>query len=156
MNAVHDARAVPSSLERNMMPVDVHHIPQVALSFMNDDHHLEACLLNDLVEVLEQHRGSAAKGVVLERLDALLVHTREHFAREESAMEESGFPAYPVHKAEHDRVLDELQAEARGFQEKGDAARLAAYVSKAVPAWFVQHIQSMDLVTSRFVAARAA
>jgi hemerythrin len=139
-----------------MTPIDVHHIPQVALSFMNDDHHLEACLLNDLVEALEDHRGSTWKGEVLKRLHALLAHTREHFAREEAAMEESGFPAYMVHKAEHDRVLDEFQAEARAFQEKSDAARLVAYVSRAVPAWFLQHIQSMDLVTSRFVAARAA
>lgn len=139
-----------------MSLVDVHRLPQVALSFMNDDHHLEACLLNDLVDAVREHRARAAKAVVLERLDALLAHTREHFAREESAMEETGFPAYPMHKAEHDRVLDELKAEARAFQAQGDAARLSAYVSETVPAWFVQHIQSMDLVTSRFVAARAA
>jgi hemerythrin len=138
-----------------MSLVGVHRIPQVVLSFMNDDHHLEACLLNDLVEALQGHRSGGSRGPVLERLDALLAHTREHFAREESAMEEAGFPAYPVHKAEHDRLLDELKAEARAFQVHGDAARLSAYVTEAVPAWLAEHIQSMDLVTSRFVAARA-
>ena len=139
-----------------MSLVDVHHIPPVALSFMNDDHHLEACLLNDLADALEQHRIRPAKAAVLQRFEALLGHTREHFAREESAMEQSGFPAYPVHKAEHDRVLDELQAEGRAFRDGCDAARLSTYVRETVPAWFLQHIQSMDLVTSRFVAARAA
>lgn len=139
-----------------MSLVDVHHIPQVALSFMNDDHHLEACLLNELVDALRGQGRGGAKAEILECLDALLDHTREHFAREESAMEDSGFPAYAVHKAEHDRVLEELKAEARAFQARGDAARLTAYVCETVPAWFVQHIQSMDLVTSRFVAAQAA
>lgn len=139
-----------------MSLVDVHHIPPVALSFMNDDHHLEACLLNDLAEALEQHRIRPAKAAVLQRFEALLGHTREHFAREESAMDQSGFPAYPVHKAEHDRVLDELQAEGRAFRAGCDAARFSTYVRETVPAWFLQHIQSMDLVTSRFVAARAA
>src|SRR3990172_10630589 len=129
-----------------MSLVDVHHIPPVALSFMNDDHHLEACLLNDLAEALEQHRIRPAKAAVLQRFEALLGHTREHFAREESAMEQSGFPAYPVHKAEHDRVLDDLQMEARAFLEHGDAERLAKYVGGPVAAWFLQHIQSMDLV----------
>jgi hemerythrin len=137
--------------------VDVRHIPAVALSFMNDDHHLEACLLNDLADAIEHHRaGRAAPGAVVERFERLLAHTREHFAREELAMEEADFPPYPMHKAEHDRVLAEMEAEERAFQQRGDTARLWAYVSEAVPAWFVQHIQSMDLVTSRFVAARAA
>ncbi len=137
--------------------VEVRHIPPVALSFMNDDHHLEACLLNELGDAIERHRaGRAATPAVLERLDALLDHTREHFAREEAAMEECGFPAYAVHKAEHDRVLSEMSAEGRAFQQSGDIARLWAYVSDAIPAWFVQHIHSMDLVTSHFVASRAA
>jgi hemerythrin len=139
------------------MPIlEVRHIPPVALSFMNDDHHLEACLLNDLAEALEHHRaGRAGVGTVLERLDALLDHTREHFAREEAAMEEAGFPPYPIHKAEHDRALAEMRAEGRAFQTTGDAQRLWTYVAEAVPAWFVQHIQSMDLVTSRFVSRAA-
>jgi hemerythrin len=140
------------------MPIiDVRHVPSVALSFMNDDHHLEACLLNEVADALERHRaGHGSVGAVLERLDALLAHTREHFGREEAAMEEAGFPPYPVHKAEHDRVLEDMEAEARAFHDKGDAARLWSYVTEAVPARFAKHIQSMDLATSRFVATTAA
>ncbi len=136
--------------------VDVRRLPSVALSFMNDDHHLEGCLLNELADVLEQHRaGGAPAAAVLDALDALLAHTREHFGREEVAMEEAGFPAYPVHKAEHDRVLEELESEARAFRQRHDPARLSAFVS-GLPRWLHQHIQTMDLVTSHFVAARVA
>jgi hemerythrin len=137
--------------------VDVRHIPSVALSFMNDDHHLEACLLNELAEALEEHRaGQASVGDVMERYEALLSHTREHFEREEAAMEETGFPPFPMHKAEHDRVLDDMIAEGHEFQHRGDVGRLSRYVTETVPGWLVTHIQSMDLVTSRFVAARQA
>jgi hemerythrin len=140
------------------MPLlDVRHLPAVALSFMNDDHHLEACLLNDLAEAMTEHvAGRVAAADVLELLDTLLDHTREHFAREEIAMEEAGFPPYVIHKAEHDRALAELAAEGRDFAHGGDAKRFLAYVSRAVPAWLLHHIQTMDLVSSRFVASRVA
>jgi hemerythrin len=146
-----------SRKEEEMPLVDVRHIPSVALSFMNDDHHLEACLLNELADAIEELRGGGCStGDVVERFDALLSHTREHFAREEAGMDDTGFPAYPVHKAEHDRVLDDMAAECHQFQRAPDVERLWRYVSETVPSWFVTHIQSMDLVTSRYIAARAA
>jgi hypothetical protein len=48
-------------------------------------------------------------------------------------------------------MADDHREEARLL---GDAARLWTYVSEAVPAWLVGHVQTMDLMTSRFVAAR--
>ena len=92
-------------------------------------------------------------GEILERLSLLAVHTREHFLHEEAAMREARFPAYPVHQAEHDRVLAEMDAEARAFREHGDGARLARYLRDALPAWFVNHVRTMDVVTARFLAA---
>jgi hemerythrin len=68
-------------------------------------------------------------------------------------MQQSGFPPYPVHKGEHERVLAELAGEGRTFGQTGDADRLWAYVSRAVPAWFTNHIMTMDLMTARFVAS---
>jgi hemerythrin len=137
-----------------MSIVDLDRIPQVPLPFMNDDHREEARLLNELGESVRGHRdGKVLVETVLHRLEALLDHTREHFAREEDAMRRVGFPPYPMHKAEHDRVLDDMEAEETRFRETGDTARLWSYVSDAVPSWFVAHIQSMDHVTGGFVAA---
>jgi hemerythrin len=135
--------------------VDIAAIPQVPLAFMNDDHREEARLLNELADALEAHRGGEApRAAVLERWDTLHRHTVEHFGREEAAMQRVGFPPYPVHKAEHERVLEEMRAEARRFAEDGDAERLWRYVSEAVPAWFVEHIQSMDHVTGGYISMR--
>ncbi len=135
--------------------VDLDAIPQVPLDFINHDHREEARLLNDLADALEAHRaGRTGPEPVVAAFGVLYRHTEEHFGREDEAMRRSGFPPYPVHHGEHVRVLAELAEEGRAFGERGDAARLHAYVTQAVPAWFVNHILTMDTMTARFVASR--
>jgi hemerythrin len=135
--------------------VDVDAIPQVALRFQNEDHAAEARLLNSAADAIAAHReGRASAADVLAPVEVLVAHTREHFDREDRAMLEAGFPPYPMHHAEHVRVLEGMEAEVEAFRAGGDAARLWRYVTEAVPEWFVQHIQTMDAITGQFVAAR--
>jgi hemerythrin len=134
--------------------VELDSIPQVSLPFMNEDHREEARLLNAVGEAILAFRGGqGSAAVVLERFVALHAHTRAHFVREEAAMQRTGFAPYPVHKAEHDHILVEMTEEGRRFRDGSNVERLWAYVSQAVPAWFIGHIESMDHVTARFVAA---
>lgn len=135
--------------------VDLDAIPQVALPFINHDHREEARLLNDLADAVNGHlAGRVPVETVLHRFEALFQHTQEHFGREEEAMQKAGFPPYPMHKGEHDRVLEEMESEEVHFRETGDTTRLKSYVTEGVPAWFIQHIQSMDAVTAQFVVMR--
>jgi len=137
-----------------MSRLDPATLPDLPIPFMNEDHAREAALVNDLESALDAHQvGSGDVAPVLERLSLLAVHTREHFLREESMMREAQFPAYPMHKAEHDRVLAEMDREARAFRDTGDAARLSRYVVSALPLWFEGHVRTMDVVTARFVAS---
>jgi hemerythrin len=137
------------------MLVDVERIPQVALPFINDDHREEGRLLNLLGQAVRDHQhGRAPVEGVLHAFEALFLHTQEHFGREEAAMREGGFPPYPVHQGEHQRVLEEMEVEGEHFRETGDTARLWKYVAEAVPAWFLEHIQSMDHVTAQFLSMR--
>jgi hemerythrin len=134
--------------------VDLDAIPQVPLDFVNADHRQEAHLLNEVHEALAAQRaGRVEHAAVLACLDALVQHTREHFGREDDAMRRAAFPPYPVHHGEHQRVLAEMERERAAYAEGNDAARLARYLAEVVPAWFVHHIQSMDLMTARFVAS---
>jgi hemerythrin len=138
-----------------MALVDLDAIPQVPLDFVNADHREEGRLLNavaDAVDALEAGRGDAA--AVLAGLAVLRDHTAAHFGREDDAMRRTGFPAFPVHHAEHVRVLAGLDDEIRRFAATGDAARLRAWVLGDVPEWFRNHIETMDLVTALFVASR--
>lgn len=135
--------------------VDLDAIPQVPLAFINHDHREEASLLNDLAEAVEALRaGRGEAAAVAARFGRLLTHTREHFGREEEVMVRTGFPPYAVHKGEHERVLAEMVAAGRAFEQGGDAERLWRYVSEAVPAWFVNHILTMDTMTARFAEMR--
>lgn len=133
-------------------------VPELPVPFMNEDHRREIALVNDLEEALAAHArgGDRTLDAVLEKLALLAVHTREHFLREETAMREARFPAYPVHKAEHDRVLAEMDREARRFREHGDADRLSRYLFETMPAWFRGHVRTMDVVTADFVAEQRA
>jgi hemerythrin len=135
------------------MGIDLAHLPQLPVAFMNADHLREGRLVNDVEAALEAHqRGEGTLGAVVEKLSLLAVHTREHFTREETAMREARFPAYPVHRAAHDRVLEQMDAEARAFRERGDGARLSRYLAEALPAWFADHVRTMDTVTAGFLA----
>ncbi len=140
-----------------MPRVDLAAIPQVPLSFMNDDHRVEANLLNQLAQALEElARIGTGPAEVLARFDALLSHTAEHFERENQAMQRSNFPPYPVHRAEHDRVLEQMRLARDAFATSGALEPLRAYVVEAIPAWFISHIQSMDSVTAAFLSAHQA
>ncbi len=137
--------------------IDASQVPELPLAFMNADHAQEVQLLEDLGDALTAHRTDPSQlDAVLERLSLLAVHTREHFLREEQVMRETGFPAYGMHKGEHDRVLAEMDLEARRFREGGDPDRLWTYLFKTVPAWFVHHIRTMDRVTAEFVSSHPA
>jgi hemerythrin len=139
-----------------MAPIDPGTVPLLPIPFMNADHDREVRLLNELEAALQAHaRGEGSLATVIERLSVLAVHTREHFLREESMMREARFPAYAMHKAEHDRVLAEMDAEARRFRDGGEAARLARYLFEALPAWYMNHTRTMDHVTARFAAESA-
>lgn len=136
-----------------MSIVDLEAIPQVALPFINDDHRREAELLNALGDAVKGHQsGRVPVENVLHRFEELFDHTREHFGREEEAMRAVGFPPYAVHKGEHERVLEEMESEETHFRETGDTGRLWTYVSEGVPAWFTNHILTMDAITAQFVS----
>lgn len=137
------------------MVVDLEVIPQVAVDFINADHRREGQLVNELAQAIADRRAEkGAAEAIAASWDALLRHTREHFGREEVAMQRSGFPPFAVHKGEHERVLAEMDAEGRSFRDRGDLERLWRYVTIAVPAWFVEHIDTMDNVTAQFIASR--
>ncbi len=135
--------------------IDPRELPDLPVTFMNEGHQREIALLNDLEEDLAAHARGASLDGVLAKLALLAVSTREHFLHEETAMREGRFAAYAVHKAEHDRVLAEMDREARLFRQTGDAERLAGYLFEVLPTWYRTHVRTMDVVTAQYLADRA-
>lgn len=128
-------------------------LPVVALETMNTVHYEEVDLINALYAQVEAYTaGSVLPEAVDESLATLLAHMREHFAGEEALMREGGFPVYPVHKAEHDRVLREAQAIYQDWHVGRDLAALSTYLYQTLPTWLMNHISTMDTVTALFLS----
>ena len=77
------------------------------------------------------------------KFDALLEHTRAHFAAEDANMQATRFPASGEHSSEHRRVLGEMGAFQRSLQS-GRLGLARAYVRDGIPAWFRLHLATMD------------
>jgi len=123
--------------------------PAVAVEFMNRDHTIFADLHRRLLDLLDEGAPAAA---IDHALDDLVRHTRVHFTEEEQLMRDVRFPAYPIHQAEHERVLIEVSARIDAWRHERDVAALADWLRSGVAEWFVGHIGSMDLMTARFAA----
>jgi len=89
----------------------------------------------------------------VERLDALIEHSVVHFEQENKWMEETSFPPARCHKQEHDAVL-EVMREVRQRILNGDAD-LAPRLAQELPHWFEHHVDTMDNMLARFMAASA-
>jgi hemerythrin len=126
--------------------------PQVALDFMNRDHAEFIAIREQLLGLLAQQAPDSEVDAVL---DQLLEHTRHHFGEEERRMQEAQFPPYPMHKMEHDRVLEDMRGRVAQWHQQRDAAALQHYLEHALIDWFTQHVGMMDFVTARYISSHA-
>ena len=105
----------------------------------------------EFVALLEATR--AAKGPEFARLfTELLAHTRQHFAAEEQMMQDSACPILAEHRADHLRILGDMQR----FSERAAAGRAAmarAWLDESLPDWFNLHLRTMDAALVAHLAA---
>jgi hemerythrin len=67
-------------------------------------------------------------------------------------MEKYNFFAYPIHRAEHDRVLHELKSLEKMLKEKGDIKTVKDYLENVFKPWIINHVQTMDTVTAMYLS----
>ena len=132
---------------KNNNVLEYEDIPQVAMDAMNDVHRNELDIVNRINTAI-----SGNDGVKIDQLcQEWLEHTKAHFDRENSMMEKYSFPAYHCHHDEHVEALSGLESVINAWQENRDVELLAAYVKNTWPQWYVNHISTMDIVTSAFI-----
>jgi hemerythrin len=133
-----------------LFPLD--QIPLVALESMNQTHKEEVELVNCLAtSVAAGIEGEADQAEIATRLDDWIEHTRNHFARENALMEKHNFPALPVHSGEHERVLTLIEELRRTWIESRALRPLALFLFEEWPAWFDNHVHTMDNITASFI-----
>jgi len=97
-------------------------------------------IINDLHDKLRAGDATAAE----EFLAALHDRIAAHFALEERVMRERAYGGYAEHKADHERLLDEirdLMEEHHAGRYRTDADRLAQRLER----WFSVHFNTLDI-----------
>lgn len=130
--------------------------PKVDVAFMNDDHQECLQMLDELEVVLKREVDDQLIAEINRKLTELEHHLKAHFAREEQAMEESGFPPYYVHKTEHESVLQQWQQAVSSWHKNQDLNALQRFICVSFVNWLETHAITMDTVTAQHVARHGA
>ena len=133
--------------------VEIDEIPIIAHDTMHQTHLEEIDLINELGYMIERAvEGDIDKDVISDKLNEWVEHTRQHFDEENRLMEEFDFPAYPVHRAEHERVLKLIESLQKIWTDSRHIEPLADFIFLEWPTWFDNHVNTMDQVTAQFLS----
>jgi hemerythrin len=111
----------------------------VGSSFIDNDHRKLISLVNQLHEAMREGQD---KDILQPVLAELIKYTQEHFTREEEHMEKIQYADRAAHKAEHDKLLNEVLEMQKKFND--GSAMLTFQVSKFLRDWLVNHIMQSD------------
>ncbi len=123
-------------------------LPRVAVASMNATHAEELAIIERLLAALAEDDAAAAQAAA----EDFARHVEEHFSREERLMERHGFPPYPIHKGEHDRVRAVVAQACAGLDTAEGRERLKAFIERDFLPWLVNHVSTLDTATAHFLA----
>ncbi len=121
----------------------------VLVEKFDEQHKTLIGLINDLHSAMMEGRGGAALGGIL---DGLTDYTVTHFADEERLMLQHAYPGLVGHRAEHAKLIEQVQALKAKFQVNRTA--LSVEVMVFLKDWLVNHIQGEDRKYGGFFRAR--
>ena len=105
-----------------------------------DNTHKELfCMINDLADAMQLQKSKEAVGRVL---NGLAEYTTSHFADEERSFSQTQYPEEALHKALHNKLLDQV-AELIGRFVAGEPL-IAQDVINFLQDWLVNHIKGAD------------
>jgi len=96
--------------------------------------------------------GEAADETMLASIDALIVHTEEHFGQEQRWMAATDFPPTHCHLDEHAGVLEAMR-ETRNYVADGKF-NVGKVLSRELAAWFRSHAATMDTMLAQWLKAQ--
>lgn len=102
--------------------------------------------INALLLMIENR---ADRALILDGLGEVYGSIAAHFALEEQTMEKRGYDAYLEHKADHERLLDDIRELADEFESADDLDE--KHFGERLAAWFGHHFQTHDARLHRLV-----
>jgi hemerythrin len=112
---------------------------EVGIPDVDHEHQELIKLINDLYDAIS---GENANISVMDFLGEIYSHVSAHFALEEKIMRDRKYDQYTDHKADHERLLDELRDIMDDYEE-------SAYFSDEdfsshIKRWFTEHFKTRD------------
>lgn len=125
---------------------------QFAIGLPEVDH--EHRDLIETINALHARLGPAAPaGEVVGALGDIHSAIAAHFALEERSMAQLGYPALPAHKADHERLLDEILDIMDGVSAAN--AYSPRTLSAALADWFGLHFRTHDVDLHHWLVGRS-
>ena len=102
----------------------------------------------ELVDLINALHAEIEKGGVRENVSAFLgevfARIAAHFALEETVMRKHRYDEYAEHKADHERLLDELRDIMDQHDDEGHFNDASQALATTVRDWFVNHFKTRD------------
>ena len=127
-------------------------IVQVSVSSMNEVHKQEVEIINELLKQLDSK-------VEFEKFSAsfekFITHMQEHFSGEEKLMKELQYPSLQMHKADHDKVLNQTRYVEMQWRNRRDEEAIREYLEDEIVVWLDQHIKAMDTPMADYITSNS-
>lgn len=99
--------------------------------------------LIDLINKLHEQLGAPGEATsITDFLGEIFARISAHFALEELEMREAGYAEYEAHKADHERLLDELRDLMDDHEDKGTINEII--LARSLGDWFGIHFRTFD------------
>lgn len=116
------------------------HEYETGIEAVDADHREMIGLINDFHDLLLQ---GGTRAEIIDLLSVVSANINIHFKAEEEAMRRIDYPDYRIHKADHDRLLEEINEIARDYEADNYLNRQMALGAR-VRDWFDTHFFDMD------------
>ena len=103
------------------------------------EHEALIARINEVYALIE---ASAARADVIDSLGEIYGAIAAHFALEEQMMRRVGYAEYREHRADHERLLDEIREITEDYENSEDLNR--AVFERRLRDWFQNHFSSFD------------
>ena len=111
----------------------------VGVRAMDDQHGILMDTINELQAAL---LSGCSRETIGAHLEQLLNFTTMHFQGEERLMEQLGFPGLTEHRAEHQRLLAQIQESSHRVQRNGDVP--VRTLLQFLRDWYLEHFEGPD------------
>ena len=128
--------------------IDIKTMPLTGFIQIDSEHEELAGLFNKLYFLIDEDNRDD-KDISM-TLSDIISFTRKHFIHEEQLMDDISYTKAIGHKAEHLRILNEMQLAIMNWREKKDFTQLKKEMLKKIPSWFLEHITKADAPLVRF------